>query len=556
MSNGKPQSKKDPIDNQINQSRLIKKAFGQARIIKSGVSNVGSTVGMSRPSVGTSVSGTSYLKTQGDSMIGPLAFKPYIVIPASNAITINSASNKYSSYIIVGTPATTINTIYGAGFNGQILFLQGVTTITHILGTSGNIQTIDGTNYSLVDDDVIILIFDIVVNKWKQITRGRSTVSGGANTTLSNLSLTTTINTDLLPASINSSALGTSLLPWSSVVSSGFKLITATGTNTSTADMAIYKHTTYGLTLKSSTVDSSFGRTVFADKDGVIRVDFNYDSVLKNFKFNYATGGFAIRHNASDMDALLIYSVGNNFSSNNMLINANGGFGAGDGLLIQRDSVDKIKIDGNINLLVDTYLSGDVYMNGNDIFSVKTIIPMLTNSAYTIGLDSTNNRWHSSYLNAIYTQGINLRDTALTSGQTGVIEFINTIGINAVSVITNARFRFEGLDPAIQIGNAYYVDTNDSSSLRSHTTGMLHESASGATPKILALLAWDEFVFRGYGEVTTDLSRGALKAMRKAGDITTSELPSGFMCFVKNTTSGQAYVAYNDGGTIKKALAT
>ena len=48
--------------------------------------------------------------------------------------------------------------------------MQG-NTIT--LTNSDNIETLDGNNFDLKDDDIIIMQFDVTDNKWQQVTAGK-----------------------------------------------------------------------------------------------------------------------------------------------------------------------------------------------------------------------------------------------------------------------------------------------------------------------------------------------------------------------------------------------
>ena len=96
-----------------------------------------------------------------------------------------------------GGGGQTINNIYGSSFSGQLLFLQGGVFMTNTIGITGNIETIDGSNYTLVGNDMIVFVFDGIASKWKQITRGREPSGGGVNTTLSNLVSPTAINQNL-----------------------------------------------------------------------------------------------------------------------------------------------------------------------------------------------------------------------------------------------------------------------------------------------------------------------------------------------------------------------
>jgi len=141
-----------------------------------------------------------FLKTAGDTMVGPIAFFPTIVTIATGEIDIGRQSGDFTSYVFC-TPESgstdDLVTITGAVHAGQLLYLQGIATDTITIKNSGNIETLDGNDYDLIDDDIIILIFDITDNKWQQITSGKNSL--GANKQLSNLSGTVAVNVDLDP---------------------------------------------------------------------------------------------------------------------------------------------------------------------------------------------------------------------------------------------------------------------------------------------------------------------------------------------------------------------
>lgn len=129
------------------------------------------------------------LKTAGGTMIGPIAFFPRLVSIASGAIDIGSNTNNFSSRVIV-SPETGLTddlvTISNAEHAGQLLFLQGVQSDTITIKTTGNIETIDGNDFTLADDDIIIFMFDTTDNKWQQITIGKQGATGtGTGTSIS-----------------------------------------------------------------------------------------------------------------------------------------------------------------------------------------------------------------------------------------------------------------------------------------------------------------------------------------------------------------------------------
>jgi len=124
-------------------------------------------------------SSSEFLPVAGGTMIGPIAFFPKLVTIATGVIDIGKLTDNFSSRIIV-TPESgstdDLVTIDNAEHAGQLLFLQGVQTDTITLKTTGNIETIDGNDFNIVDDDIIILQFDVTDNKWQQVTTGKSGV--------------------------------------------------------------------------------------------------------------------------------------------------------------------------------------------------------------------------------------------------------------------------------------------------------------------------------------------------------------------------------------------
>ena len=130
-------------------------------------------------------SASSFLPTAGGTMIGPIAFFPKLITIAAGAIDIGKNTDNFSSRIIVSPESGATDdlvTITGAEHNGQLLFLQGIETDTITLKTTGNIETINGSDFNIVDDDIIILQFDVTDNKWQQVTTGKQFLAGGTQT--------------------------------------------------------------------------------------------------------------------------------------------------------------------------------------------------------------------------------------------------------------------------------------------------------------------------------------------------------------------------------------
>ena len=140
----------------------------------------------------------NFLATEGDTMVGPIAFFPRLTFIVDNVgqddddsiniADVNTATTNppeaYSSYVLV-TPIGSddnLRTIFGAGFSGQLLYLQGTATTTIRLqhGTTtndGNILTPDGSEFAIDGAKIVTLIFDITVSlgpnvsgSWRIIT--------------------------------------------------------------------------------------------------------------------------------------------------------------------------------------------------------------------------------------------------------------------------------------------------------------------------------------------------------------------------------------------------
>ena len=127
----------------------------------------------------------NYLRTKGDTMVGPIAYFPTTVsINGSDELDITppttGSNNKSSSYVIASfaTPDK-IQKIVGAQFSGQMLFLQvpGGSVLTledYTNNATGNIITSDGTDVVITtttDPIILTLLFDI--------TRGPNSNNGG-----------------------------------------------------------------------------------------------------------------------------------------------------------------------------------------------------------------------------------------------------------------------------------------------------------------------------------------------------------------------------------------
>jgi len=603
----------------------------------------------------------NFIKSAGDTMVGPLAFYPATLTIDDNQINVGQNTTGYSSRVIVSPEAGSTDnliTITGAAFAGQILFMQGVATNTltlidrtanqtdwalstvYALGDivdnnsvaysckqahtssatdepgvganwkdfwyKGNIETIDGNNFTLADDDILLFQYDTTDEAWQQITTGKQSVAGmgppfddnqviiqdeadNSKTLTFNLSLQDTGAANLLSwaagasrthtfsattgtiAQLNLAQTWTAEQRINSQVAIGAAAVTAgkqlaitipddtngqgliiqnsdgsiqltnnsttpnefnptirgfiAGTaaaastvhldalitpaddsnstpmftlrafqndatpittkpilniqnfgtilwsidNDGTVDMKdnnlegtgavlpnddndvslgsaslsyangfIRRLAFNGTTARSAGDDNfyihrdtdgmtfqlglegtvEFGKFRWADKDDADRVVWDWNSTVKNYQFNFATGGFKIRQNAADTDALLLYPTGNSFSANDVVIDAPHVFGAGEGILFRRTSTNKMR------LAEDIFMFDDVQMGANRILSVGDMTAA-TDSTYDIASNAV--RFKDIYCDSMITPNVGegaLHGTAINFSATGMLAFV------------------------------------------------------------------------------------------------------------------------------------
>ena len=153
MSNGKAVTKKSLVDEVIKLKRENVKSYGQQRQRVTSGSYIG-TSGQKGGSDSNDIS-TSYLKTAGDTMIGPLAFYPKTATLSTGIMDASESTGAYSSRIYVigqGSSADDLEVILGASHAGQILFFQPIIaniTLQSYLKTATAWSS--GTSYSIGD---------------------------------------------------------------------------------------------------------------------------------------------------------------------------------------------------------------------------------------------------------------------------------------------------------------------------------------------------------------------------------------------------------------------
>ena len=166
----------------------------------------------------SSAAESNSLKSQGDTMVGPIAFFPVDVFidsttdPSNPSINIGEgASNPpdYSTYVLVtgGSPPTDLSTIFGAAFAGQMLKLQAIVDIVikdAVANGSGNILTTTNNDQTLAAGSITEFMFDItsspggVQGAWRLASTGGSTSPGGDAKT--GFMLTSTGSTQTVPS--------------------------------------------------------------------------------------------------------------------------------------------------------------------------------------------------------------------------------------------------------------------------------------------------------------------------------------------------------------------
>ncbi len=164
---------------QVNQ----KKMYGLERQRFSGLLSAGLTgSGIAGSGSPTEVIDTGFLKTAGDSMVGPFATAPTLITISGGVIDIGNSTSNYSSNIVItgeGIVADELDTILNAGFAGQWLILQAnaVTPIT-IKHLTDNIRIPGGADYILQGQENILLKFDSITSQWVLVANFSAAAGG------------------------------------------------------------------------------------------------------------------------------------------------------------------------------------------------------------------------------------------------------------------------------------------------------------------------------------------------------------------------------------------
>lgn len=206
---GKPK-RFNSYDRRNQESRNINENYGNNRQNQSGITSSLSSVPRGKV---LSNNQTNRLSTDfGGIIAGPIAFTQDTAkinsigeLDISVDSTITAKQTRGFIYVVPWTGTTdTINVVYGKKYNGQILILSGLTgntiTITHGHGAAGQVLCPGDTDYTLSDDDSVILVHDTInaiQPTWRLIT-GSGTGGATSLNNLSDVTITAATNNDIL----------------------------------------------------------------------------------------------------------------------------------------------------------------------------------------------------------------------------------------------------------------------------------------------------------------------------------------------------------------------
>lgn len=158
------------------------------------IGNLGGSAG------GVQAATSNFLKTQGDTMVGPIAFFPTTQSIVSEELDIapplTGGINRASTYVIASfaSPAT-LSLISGASFSGQLLYLEVPANSTLTIedfssNVGGNILTADGNDLVITtpaaNPQVVTFLFDVTQgpngNQGGWLVVGTSLGGGGGTT--------------------------------------------------------------------------------------------------------------------------------------------------------------------------------------------------------------------------------------------------------------------------------------------------------------------------------------------------------------------------------------
>lgn len=235
-------------DHAVSESRKQVEAFGNVRQAFSGITSSFSSSPKGTP---TSVKKSTLLDLEkGGELTSPIGFTATAgAIDGSNQLdlTKDSAGNvkKLRGLIFVSSAtSTTLDEVIGKLYDGQVVILTGISgqsaiTITHGSGVAGQILCPGDSNYTLSNDESVILVHDVInatQPTWRMIASS-GTAGASAINDLSDVTITSASNNDVLKyngtAWVNTSALTlTTLGVTSSFSSTGTTILGDTTSDT------------------------------------------------------------------------------------------------------------------------------------------------------------------------------------------------------------------------------------------------------------------------------------------------------------------------------------
>jgi len=205
---GKPR-RWNSYDSSVRGERGLSESYGQIRQDKSGIRSSfrDSPTGIPQGQGHAKSDADKLSAVFGGSLSGPLAFDAETSAISSGDldITMTSAGTQKQarSLIFVATEsgtADTLDTVTGRIYPGQVLVLAGIAgntiTITHNDGGAGGILCPDDTDFTLSDDEMVILVDDVTAatQTWRMISGGSS--GGGGTGTGTGESIHATMSAD------------------------------------------------------------------------------------------------------------------------------------------------------------------------------------------------------------------------------------------------------------------------------------------------------------------------------------------------------------------------
>jgi hypothetical protein len=154
---GKASNTKTTVDIIKKQKRDQKRAAGLSRQNLTGFSSGQASSSIRSPVTSGSSAGSNtgnFIRSSGDTMVGPLAFYFQSKYIASGTLDISEETGAYSSRVIVigqGGAADDLEVILGASHAGQILFFQPIQAVTLQSFLKTAAAWASGTSYSIGD---------------------------------------------------------------------------------------------------------------------------------------------------------------------------------------------------------------------------------------------------------------------------------------------------------------------------------------------------------------------------------------------------------------------